>query len=166
MDSLHVSHGSPSVTSRRIDIFVILGLSIQEYSSPLFFPAFFLDLQWRLKASSGDLDKQVLVAQSCLTLCDRIDCSPPGSSVLRILQARTLEWVAVPFPGWKPIPILTQGVRNPSANAGDIEVKRFGFDPGVGKFPGGRNDSLLAWRIPTDRGAWRATGHGVTKSQT
>ena len=35
-----------------------------------------------------------LVAQSCLTLCDSMDCSPPGSSVPGILQARTLEWVA------------------------------------------------------------------------
>ena len=35
--------------------------------------------------------------QSCLTLCDPIDGSPPGSSVLGILQARTLEWVAVSF---------------------------------------------------------------------
>ena len=35
-----------------------------------------------------------LVAQSCLTLCDPMDCSPPGSSVHGILQARTLEWVA------------------------------------------------------------------------
>ena len=34
--------------------------------------------------------------QSCLTLCDSMDCSPPGSSVHGILQARTLEWVAVP----------------------------------------------------------------------
>ena len=39
----------------------------------------------------------VLVAQSCLTLCDPIDCSPPGSSVHGILQARILEWVAIPF---------------------------------------------------------------------
>ena len=38
-----------------------------------------------------------LVAQSCLTLCDPMDCSPPGSSVRGILQARILEWVAVPF---------------------------------------------------------------------
>ena len=36
------------------------------------------------------------VAQSCLTLCDPVDCSPPGSSVLGILQARILEWVAMP----------------------------------------------------------------------
>ena len=35
--------------------------------------------------------------QSCLTLCNPMDCSPPGSSVHRILQARILEWVAVSF---------------------------------------------------------------------
>ena len=34
--------------------------------------------------------------QSCLTLCDPIDYSPPGSSVLGILQARILEWVTMP----------------------------------------------------------------------
>ena len=33
------------------------------------------------------------VAQLCLTLCDPMDCSPPGSSVQGILQARILEWV-------------------------------------------------------------------------
>ena len=33
--------------------------------------------------------------QSCLTLCDPMDCSPPGSSVRGLLQARTLEWVAI-----------------------------------------------------------------------
>ena len=36
--------------------------------------------------------------QSFLTLCDPVDCSPPGSSVHEILQARTLEWVAIPSP--------------------------------------------------------------------
>ena len=35
--------------------------------------------------------------QSCPTLCDPIDGSLPGSSVLGILQARTLEWVAISF---------------------------------------------------------------------
>ena len=39
----------------------------------------------------------VLVAQSCLTLFDPMDCSPPYSSVHGILQARILEWVAIPF---------------------------------------------------------------------
>ena len=37
------------------------------------------------------------VTQSCLTLWDPMDCSPPGSSVHGILQAKTLEWVASPF---------------------------------------------------------------------
>ena len=37
------------------------------------------------------------VAQSCLTLCDPIDCSLPGSSVHGILQARALEWGAIAF---------------------------------------------------------------------
>ena len=35
--------------------------------------------------------------QSCPTLCDPIDCSPQGSSIPGILQARTLEWVAISF---------------------------------------------------------------------
>ena len=35
--------------------------------------------------------------QSCLTLCDPMDCSLPGFSVHGILQARTLEWVAISF---------------------------------------------------------------------
>ena len=35
--------------------------------------------------------------QSCPTLCDPIDGSPPGSAVPGILQARTLEWVAISF---------------------------------------------------------------------
>ena len=37
------------------------------------------------------------VAQSCLTLCHPMDCSPPGSSVHGIFQARVLEWVAIAF---------------------------------------------------------------------
>ena len=39
----------------------------------------------------------VLVVQSCLTLCDPTVCSPPGSSVLGIFQARKMEWVAISF---------------------------------------------------------------------
>ena len=50
----------------------------------------------------------MLIAQSCPTLYDPKDCSPPGSSVHGILQARILEWVAIlslgdiPDPGIKP----------------------------------------------------------------
>ena len=39
----------------------------------------------------------VLVTQSCPTLCDLTDCTPPGFSVHGILQARVLEWIAIPF---------------------------------------------------------------------
>ena len=44
------------------------------------------------------------VTQSCPTLCDAMDCSLPGSSVRGILQARVLEWVAIPSPGDLPHP--------------------------------------------------------------
>ena len=37
------------------------------------------------------------VAQSCPTLCDPMDCSPPGSSIHGIFQARVLEWGAIAF---------------------------------------------------------------------
>ena len=48
--------------------------------------------------------KWKLVTQSCLTLWDPVDCTPPGSSVHRILQARILEWVAILFSGGSPWP--------------------------------------------------------------
>ena len=43
------------------------------------------------------LKVKVLVAQLCPTLCDSMDCCPQDSSVYVILQARTLQWVAIPF---------------------------------------------------------------------
>ena len=49
------------------------------------------------------------IAQPYLTHCDPMDCSPPGSSLHRIFQARILEWVAIsssgdlPDPGIKPL---------------------------------------------------------------
>ena len=39
----------------------------------------------------------VWITQSCLTLCDPTNCRPPGFSVHGILQARILEWIAIPF---------------------------------------------------------------------
>ena len=41
----------------------------------------------------------MLVTQSCVTLCNHMDCSPPVSSVHGSPQARILEWVAIPFSG-------------------------------------------------------------------
>ena len=42
------------------------------------------------------LENKELVTHSCPTLCNPMDCSPPGSSVHGTLQARILEWVAMP----------------------------------------------------------------------
>ena len=50
---------------------------------------------------------KVLVTQSRPTLCDPMDCSPPGSSVHGILQARILAWVAIAFSRGT---FLTQGL--------------------------------------------------------
>ena len=66
-------------------------------------------LKW---TGMGELNSAAAAAkslQSCPTLCDPIDCSPPGSSVHAIFQARVLEWVAIsssrgdlPDPGIEP----------------------------------------------------------------
>ena len=50
------------------------------------------------------VNMSMLVTQSCLTLCSPMDCSPPGSSVHGILEARILKWVVMPFSGDLPDP--------------------------------------------------------------
>ena len=56
--------------------------------------------------------------QLCQTLCNPMDCSPPGSSVHEILQARILEWVACPPPGDLPNPGMEPASLMSSALAG------------------------------------------------
>ena len=64
--------------------------------------------------------KKVKVILSCPTLFYPMDCSPPGSSVLGILQARILEWVAIPcsrdlpYPGVEP--------RSPALQADSLTI--------------------------------------------
>ena len=53
------------------------------------------EVGWKSKFGEGQVHVCVLSLQSYPTLCDPKDCSPPGSSVCRILQARILEWVAM-----------------------------------------------------------------------
>ena len=72
-----------------------------------FLHLFFFFLMFFLTLPSSTVEKlsyacnACSVAQSCPTLCDPVDCSPPGSSVHGILQARilegVLEWVAISF---------------------------------------------------------------------
>ena len=68
-----------------------------------------------LQVLSICLKVKVLVTQSCLSLCSPVDCSPPGSSVQGILQARILEWLLfpssghLPDPGIKPVSSMLAG---------------------------------------------------------
>ena len=50
-----------------------------------------------IPSASDKVKSESEVAQSCPTLCDPMDCSPPGSSIHGIFQARILEWVAISF---------------------------------------------------------------------
>ena len=60
---------------------------------------------WIKKSLSSSIRKERnVVAQSCPAFCDPVDCGPPGSSVHGVLQARILEWVAIPSPGELPNP--------------------------------------------------------------
>ena len=79
--------------------------------------------------------------QSCPTLCDPMDSSPPGSSVPGILQARTLKWVAVSFSNaW------AQTVYNPPAMQ-EIQVRSLDWEDPLEKGIA-THSRTLAWRIP------------------
>ena len=59
---------------------------------------YFVDpVKYNIIVTVHEVKVKMLVAQSCLILCNPMDCSLPGSSVLGILQARILDWVAIPF---------------------------------------------------------------------
>ena len=66
----------------------------------------------------------VLVDQSCPTFCDLIDCSPPGSSVHGILQARILEWIReLPFPSPEDLPDPGITPRSPALQADSLQFE-------------------------------------------
>ena len=90
--------------------------------------------------------------QSCPTLCDPIDGSPPGSPIPGILQARTLDWsgLSLPSPSIGSIKCILwteKGFSSGASGKGPASqcrrVKRHGFDPWVGK---------IAWKR-----AWQST---------
>ena len=59
---------------------------------------------WVVTCHSPRKECKMLVAQSCPTLCNSMDCSPPGFSVHGIFQARILNWLPFPFPEDLPNP--------------------------------------------------------------
>ena len=81
------------------------------------------------------------------TLCDLMDCSPPGSSVHEILQAWILEWVAMPS-------------SRPSSQPRDWNCIASHSEEGNG------NPLQYCLENPVDRGAWWAADHRVTQSWT
>ena len=124
------------------------------------------------------------VAQSCPTLCDPVDCSPPCSYDHGILQARILEWVAISFSRGPSQPRDQTRVsriggryfnlwapREAGISENNLPAMQETWIPSLGwedPLEEGMttHSSIPAWRIPTYRGAWWATVHGVTKSQT
>ena len=79
------------------------------------------------------LKELLLVSQSCRTLCNSTDCSPPGSSVHGISQARILEWILplkfppsgrLPNPGIEPTSPAWQADSLPLSHLGSPKVKR------------------------------------------
>ena len=104
----------------------------------------------------------VLVNQSCPVLCHPVDCSPPGSSVRGILQARILDWVAIPLQGIFPTQGSNLGLlhcfsggsggKEPACNAGGPGSIPGSGDPGEGspflEKGMATHFSILAWKIP------------------
>ena len=85
------------------------------------------------------------VAQSCLTLCDPMDCSLPGSSVHGIFQARVLEWGAIAFSlqtDWLP---LSQGTRMVSSGMSVGVASGHGTWPLTAARPVGGDFLRSAW---------------------
>ena len=87
-------NGCSGLISFRIDWFDLLAVQgtlkslLQQYNSKA-------SILWRSEEPHAAAAAKSL--QSCPTLCDPIDSSPPGSPIPGILQARTLEWVAISF---------------------------------------------------------------------
>ena len=114
---------------------------------------------------------KVLVTQSCVTLQDPMDCSPPGSCVLGIFQARILEWVAISFSrGILP----TQGSNSGLLHCRQIlyQLSHQGRDCGKKKAPIlGTNKIKLMWHssqqvlLVTDDSAGDLPGLWITDRQ-
>ena len=98
----------------------------------------------------------MLVTQSCPTLCDPMDCSPPGFSVHGILQIRILEyWVAIPF---------SRGFSRPRDRPGSPELQAdyLPYEPTRNIFPlFGRQQSQVEMRIALIYNSRRGLGKFV-----
>ena len=111
------------------------------------------------------------VTQSCPTLCDPMDCSPPGSSVHGILQARILKWVAIstwikilPNAVWEPCSCFYELIFIvPVAN---IYCYQSFTCQIYNILNSGNPPQFSCLENSMDSGTWQATVHGVAKSWT
>ena len=104
---------------------------------------------------------KVLVAQSCPTTCDPVFCSPPGSSVHGISQARKPEWIAMPSSkgssqprDWTQVFCISEA--SLVAQRFCLQCGRPGFDPWVGKIPWRRKWQPIPIFLPGESHGWRS----------
>ena len=92
--------------------------------------------------------------QSCMTLCNPMDCSPPVSLVHRVLQARILEW----------LPFLLMGVF--LTQRSNLHLLHWQTDSSPLSHLGSPYYIVIYMSMenPMDRGAWQAIVHGIIKS--
>ena len=120
--------------------------------------------------SPEERKEKVLDAQSCPTFCDPMDCNLPGSSVHGILQARVLEWIAIPFSRGSPDPGIEPGSpalqaaslrSEPPGNPPEKGVRaRRGQEPGETSWDGGYHQCSMrpGWQEQPREGR-RASSH-------
>ena len=99
--------------------------------------------------------------QSCLTLCDPIDGSPPGSAIPGTLQARTLEWVAIASSVNEVKWIQISWLLTPPANS-ELPLLRSEYlcPPQNVEKAMATHSSTLAWKIPWTEGPGRLQSMG------
>ena len=103
------------------------------------------------------------VAQSCPTLCDPMDCSPPGSSVPGTLQARVLEWVACSPPGDLPNPAIEP--MTPALQVDSLPLSRQGSPlSGMGRGFMSSSRSSTFFFCKVSKRPYLASGNSVTGS--
>ena len=99
--------------------------------------------------------------QLCLTLCDSVDHSPPGSSIHGIIQTRILEWVAMPF---------SRGSSQPRDRTQVCDISCIGRqEPCIGRIPWRRAQQLSPGFLPGEshgQGNLVGYSHRVAESQT
>ena len=85
-----------------------------------------------IKAASLYASVHAKSFQLCPTLCDPVNCSPQGSSVHGILQARVLEWVDMPSSWGSPYPgIEPASTATPALQVGSLPQSRWGSSPSL-----------------------------------